>query len=138
MFLERFKSYIFHIFSWKKLSFEAVDFKFVDQNTISNGAPTTETHVKFWNNMSCSPNLKAIAKWIWIYIRKICIISKNVKLQYYNKWELQGMFIYDYTVVFMNITKSQALIWKKCPNDNFCAFLGSKYHKPYSLDKISN
>ena len=60
MFLETFKSDIFHIFSWKKkISFEALDFKFVEQNTISNGAPNTETHVKFWNNMSCSPKLKA-------------------------------------------------------------------------------
>ena len=59
MILETFKSDIFHIGSWKKKSFEALDFKFVEQNTISNGAPNTETHVKFWNNMSCSPKLKA-------------------------------------------------------------------------------
>ena len=36
-----------NIFFLKKKSFEALDFKFVEQNTISNGAPTTETHVKF-------------------------------------------------------------------------------------------
>ena len=37
---------IFFTFFLEK-SFEALDFKFVEQNTISNGAPTTETHVKF-------------------------------------------------------------------------------------------
>ena len=75
MFLETFKSDIFHIFFLeKKLNFEALDFKFVEQNTISNGAPNTETHVKFWNNMSCSPKLKAVAKWIWIYINKYSYI----------------------------------------------------------------
>ena len=53
------KAIFFTLFLEKKISFEALDFKFVEQNTISNGAPNTETHVKFWNNMSCSPKLKA-------------------------------------------------------------------------------
>ena len=134
-----------NIFSWKKkLSFEALDFKFVEQNTISNGTPTTETHVKFWNNMSCSPNLKAIAKWIWINIRK-CNFKKCQITIPQNMGTSRD--VYGYTVVFMNITKILHLFDKgfhtylsgfkekkiaKCPKDFFCAFLG-----PYSIDKNS-